>query len=136
GAAGAGSPGCQGGRVGARQHRRQIGRGRIVGAAGAAAMPAEMVDVDLETGMALGDLAESLHVAAGQQADWIALLLAGVPEPVERPVGPPCLLLRLVEGEAEAEHARPRAPVLDDLFAVRRLQHEIAEDAELVRVML
>src|SRR3981081_176989 len=95
-----------------------------------------MVDGGLEAGMALGDLAQSLHVAAGEQTDRIALLLAGVPEPVERPVGPPCLLLRLIECEAKAEHARALPPVLDDLLAIGSLQMEIAEDAELVGVML
>ena len=41
-------------------------------------------------------------------------------------------LMRLVEGEPETEHARPLPPVPDDLLAVRRLQVEIAEDAEFV----
>ena len=86
--------------------------------------------------MPLGDLAERRHVAAGEEADRQFLALAGLPEPVERAVGPPALLLRLVEGEAEAEHAGPLAPIAHDLLAVRRLQIEMAEDAELVGMRL
>src|SRR5439155_19170816 len=90
-----------------------------------------MVDVELEPGVPLGDGAERRHVAARQEADRQPLLLAIRPEPVERAVGPPGLLVRLVEREAEAEHARPLPPVLDDVAAVRRRQVEIPEDAEL-----
>src|SRR5437870_9712237 len=41
----------------------------------------------------------------------------------------------LVEGEAKPEHARPLAPAGDDLFAVRALQIEMSEDAELVGML-
>src|SRR5712691_10028035 len=82
--------------------------------------------------MPLGDRAEGCHVAARQQPDRQPLLLAGGPEPGERAVGPPGLLVRLVEGKAEAEHARPLPPILDDVEPVRRRQIEIPEDAELV----
>src|SRR3954454_2120358 len=99
-------------------------------------MPAKMVDMDFEVRMALGDLAELLHMAAGEQAHRVALLFAGAPEPVQRAVGPISLLVRLIERETKAEHARPRAPVADDLFLVRRLEIEMAENAELVGICL
>ena len=86
--------------------------------------------------MALGDPAEIGHVPAGQQADRQLLALAGGPEPVERAVRPPALLVRLVEREAETQHARPLPPVPDDVLAVRALQVEMPEDAELVRMRL
>src|SRR5438445_124013 len=60
----------------------------------------------------------------------------GGPEPVEAAGGPPALLLRLIEGEAEAEHAGPLPPVAHDLLAVWRLQIEMSEDAEFVGVRL
>ena len=41
----------------------------------------------------------------------------------------------LVEDEAKPEHARPLAPAGDDLFAVRALQIEMSEDAELVGML-
>src|SRR5215470_9718625 len=85
--------------------------------------------------MALGDLAEVGHMAAGQQADWQPFLLARRPEPVERAVSPPALLVRLVEGEAEAAHARPLPPVSDNVESIRALQVEIPQDAEFVRVL-
>src|SRR5215218_10214927 len=91
-----------------------------------------MVDMQLEAGMALGDVPESRHVAAGEQSNRQFLAFAGGPEPVETAVGPPAFLVRLVEGEAEADHAGPLPPVPDDLLAVRRLQIEMAENAELV----
>jgi len=46
------------------------------------------------------------------------------------------LLVRLVEGEAKAEHARPLPPVPDDLLAVWRQQVEIPENAEFLRIGL
>ena len=58
--------------------------------------------------------------------------LARLPEPVERAIGPPGLLMRLVEGEPKPEHARPVTPARDDLLAIRAFQLEMSEDAELV----
>src|SRR5262249_55020469 len=75
------------------------------------------------------------HVLAGEQPDAQIRLLAGGPEPVERAVGPPRLLVRLVEGEPETEHARALAPVRDDLLAVGTLEIEMPEYAELVRML-
>src|SRR4029079_10154514 len=93
----------------------------------------DVVNVHLEARMAQCDLTESSHVgAARQKANPQIVLLARIPEPVERAVGPPGLLMRLVERETEAEHARALAPVRDDLFAVGTLQIEVTEDAELV----
>ncbi len=42
--------------------------------------------------------------------------------------------MRLVEGEPEPEHARPLAPVGNDVLAIRALEVEMPEDAELGRV--
>src|SRR5262245_63252557 len=94
-----------------------------------------VVDMQLKPGMALSDLAKVSHMAAGQQADRQPFLLARRPEPVERAVGPPALLVRLVEGEAEAEHARPLPPVSDDVEPIWTLQVKIPQDAEFVRVL-
>src|SRR5262245_65501284 len=93
-----------------------------------------MVDVELEPRMALRDLLERVHVAAGEKPDRQSRLFASGPEPVERTIGPPVLLMRLVESKTEPEHARPLAPAGDDFFSVRALQIEMPEDAELVRV--
>src|SRR5438034_11660941 len=84
--------------------------------------------------MSLGDLRQRRHVATGEEPDGQSSLLACRPEPVERAVGPPRLLLRLVEGEPKPEHARPLAPSGDDLFAIGALEIEMPEDAELVGV--
>src|SRR4030095_10145283 len=87
-----------------------------------------------EPGMPLRDLLERVHVAAGQEPDRQCRLFASGPEPVERTVGPPALLMRLVESEPEPEHARPLAPAGAGFFPVRALKIEMPEDAELVRV--
>src|SRR5581483_7247984 len=116
---------------GEREHVVEIGERRIVGAGDAAADPAAMVDMQLQPGMPLGDGSERRDVAAGEQPDRKRRLLGRRPEPVERAVGPPRLLVRLVEGEAEAEHARALAPVRDDALALRAREVEMAEDAEL-----
>ena len=44
--------------------------------------------------------------------------------------------MRLIERETESEHARALPPVLDDVFLIRGLQVEIAEDAEFLRMGL
>ena len=85
--------------------------------------------------MPLGDLPECRHVfPAGEETDAQVRLLASRPEPVERAIGPPRLLMRLVEGKPKPEHARPFAPMGDDLLAIRALEIEMPEDAEFVRV--
>src|SRR5262245_51905403 len=124
--------------VGELRHREcflEIGEGRVVDHAGAAAVPPEVIDVELQARMALGDLRQRRHLASGEQPDREPLALARLPEPVERAVGPPGLLLRLVEREAEPEHARPLAPARDDLLAIGALQIEMSEDAELVGML-
>jgi hypothetical protein len=95
----------------------------------------ELTKAMVEPGVARGDRAEVGHMSAGQQDDRQPFLLARRPEPVERAVGPPALLVRLVEGEAEAEHARPLPPVFDDVEPIRVLQVEIPQDTECVRVL-
>src|SRR5262249_39102976 len=70
----------------------------------------------------------------GEEPDGQPLALARLPEPVERSVGPPGLLMRLIEREPEPEHARTLAPARHDLLAVRAREIEVAEDAELVGV--
>jgi hypothetical protein len=62
---------------------------------------------------------------AGEEPDRQLFPLAGSPEPVERAVGPPALLMRLVECETEAEHAGTLPPILDDILAIRGLQVEM-----------
>src|SRR5262249_55524702 len=95
-----------------------------------------MVYMPFQAWMPRGNLRHRRHVlAAGEEADGKVLLLADGPEPVERAVGPPGFLMRLVEGEPEAEHARALAPVGHDLFAVGALEIEMPEDAELVRML-
>src|SRR5262245_28333967 len=119
-----------------REHVLEIGEGRVVGHAGAAAVTSQVVDVELQARMPLGDLRQRGHLSAGQETDGKTFPLARLPEPVERAVTPPGLLLRLVEGEPEPEHARPLAPARDDLLAIRAQQIEVAENAELARVSL
>jgi hypothetical protein len=102
---------------------------------GAAAGPSEVIDVQLQGGMPLGDLLQRRHVSPGQETDGQSRLLARRPEPVERAIGPPRLLVRLVEGEPEPEHARPLAPAGDDALALRALEVEVPEDAELGGVL-
>src|SRR5712691_8278955 len=84
--------------------------------------------------MPLGDLRQRRHVPAGQEPDGQAGPLASPPEPVERAIGPPRLLTRLVEGEPKPEHALPLAPMRDDALAIRALEVEMPEDTELVGV--
>src|SRR5262249_47437591 len=100
----------------------------------APAVAPEMIDVKLQARVALGDLAERRHLPTGQEPDRQPLSLARRPEPVERAVGPPRLLVRLIEGEPEAEHAGPFTPSGHDLLAVGTLEIEMTEDAELVGV--
>src|SRR5262249_419726 len=75
-------------------------------------------------------------MSTGHQPDRQFLPLTGRPEPVNGAIRPPALLMRLVKREAKAEHARPLPPILDDVLLVRRLQIEIAEDAEPARIRL
>ncbi len=85
--------------------------------------------------MALGGLPECRHgLPVHQETDAQVRFLARRPEPVGRAIGPPRLLTRLVEGEAESHHARTLAPARDDLLAIRALQIEVPEDAEFVGV--
>src|SRR5262249_45980941 len=113
------------GEPGERQRVLEIGKRRIVGEPGATAVAPEMIDVELQTGMPLGDLGQCGHVAAGEEPDRELRLLARRPEPVDRPVGPPRLLMRLVEGEPKSDHARTLAPASDDLLAIRTLEVEV-----------
>src|SRR5215469_3796726 len=98
--------------------------------------PRPIWSMQLEAGMALGDMPELGHMAAGREADRQRFALARGPEPIERAVRPPFRLMRLVEGEAEAEHAGAPAPVANDLLAIRGLEVEMPEDAELIGVRL
>src|SRR5262249_52006726 len=101
----------------------------------AAAAP-DVVDVHLQPRMPLGDPAENRHGAAGhEQSQPQVRLLARFPEPVERTVGDPRLLVRIAEAVAESEHGgRAFAPVRDDVLSVRAREIEMAEDAEPVGV--
>src|SRR5205085_3734450 len=71
----------------------------------------------------------------GQEPDGQSPLLARPPEPVERAIGPPRLLLRLVEGKPKPEHAGPLAPMSNDLLAIRTLDIEVPEDAKFAGVL-
>src|SRR5206468_2276639 len=82
-----------------REHVLEIGEGHVVRFPGAAAVAPEVIDVQLQARMTLGDLRQRRHVATGQEPDGKPGPLRSRPEPVERAVGPPGLLLRLVEGE-------------------------------------
>src|SRR5690349_23155317 len=73
-------------------------------------------------------------MSTSQQPDRQLLPFAGRPEPVERAIGPPALLMRLIEREAKAEHARALPPVLDDILTIWALQVEMPQDAKLIRV--
>src|SRR4029453_3434090 len=116
-----------------REHVLEIGEGRVVGHAGAATVTSEVVDVELQARMRSAIFASAAICPPARSPTGKAFPLARPPEPVERPVGPPGLLLRLVEGEPEPEHARPLAPARDDLLAIRAEQVEVAQDAELAR---
>src|SRR6266498_5946959 len=93
-----------------------------------------VIDVQLQTGMPLGDPRQRRHVPTGQEPDGQSRLLASCPEPVERAIRPPRLLTRLVEGKPKPEHARPLAPMRDDVLAIWGFEVEMPEDAEFVGV--
>src|SRR6202011_905887 len=76
------------------QHLTQIGKSRIVLCGAAAPVASHVVDVQFQSGMALGNFGESGHVSAGEEPDWQLLLFAGRPEPAARAVRPPALLMR------------------------------------------
>ncbi len=73
----------------------------------------------LRPGCASAMRPKSLMLAPGEQTDDVAPRFSqALQNHSERAVGPIALLLRLVERKAETDHARPRAPVADDLFLV------------------
>src|SRR5262245_32118312 len=100
--------------LGEREHVAEVSKsGCILAVASTAA--AAVVDVKLQPLMTGGNHTDLGHMAASQQANHQSFPLTGRPEPVERPVRPPILLMRLIERESETEHARSLPPVLDDI---------------------
>src|SRR5436309_2155859 len=67
---------------GERERVLEIGKRRVVSLPGTAAVAPEMIDVELEPRMPLGDLRQRRHVPAGQEPDRQPLPLARLPEPV------------------------------------------------------
>src|SRR5262245_25261072 len=60
-----------------RQHVLEVGERRVVGHAGAAAVAAEMIDVQLQPRMPLGDRGQRGHLPAGQEPDGKPFALTG-----------------------------------------------------------
>ena len=75
-----------------RDHLGQIRPGRVG--------PAEVIDDQLQPGMALGDLAHRLHEVAADQRHRQAGALGGRPQPVHGAVGQPRLLMWREERKA------------------------------------
>src|SRR5215471_2278334 len=105
---------CDIGMLGECQQVAEISKSGSILAAGTSTHSATVVDVELQPGMTSRNPTDLGHMAAGQQTNHQSFPLTGSPEPVERAIRPPILLMRLIEREAEAEHARPLPPVLDD----------------------
>src|SRR5215467_12223578 len=100
--------------LGQCQHVAEISKSSGILAGATSTHPATVVDVELQPGMTSRNPTDLGHMAAGQQANHQSFPLTGSPEPVERAIRPPVLLMRLIEREAETEHARSLPPVLDD----------------------
>jgi hypothetical protein len=112
------------------QHLAEIGESGVVLPDSAPAAAAMMIDVQFQIRVTPGYRAEFGHVPAGQQSDRKPFPFTGRPEPVERTVAPPALLVRLIEGKSETKHARALPPVPDDVFAIWALQIEMPQDSE------
>ena len=84
--------------------------------------------------MAFGDLSDHGQERSRRQRNRYARPLGCRPQPIERAVGRPRLLMRLVEIEAHAEHAGPALPAVHQRSALRTIQREPAEDREAVRM--
>ena len=91
--------------------------------------------ISFSRGCRAGDLADLRQKAAREQRDGNAGALGGGPEPVHRAVRGPGLLMRLEEGEAQAEHAGPGLPRLDQRTALRAIEREVAEDRQPIGVL-
>src|SRR5687768_237149 len=88
--------------------------------------------------MPLGDLSEYRDIfTRDEKTEAQVRLLARLPEPIERAVGQPRLLMWLAEAVPKPQHARRAfAPMRDDGLPSRALEVEMSEDAEPVRVAL
>ncbi len=85
--------------------------------------------------MPLGDPGDGVEMAARQQPDRQAGSLGRRPKPVNGTVGPPTLLMRLVEGEAQPQHPRLLLPGIDKPTVFRPLDCKVSEYRELLRVL-
>ena len=73
--------------------------------------------------------------AAGEQRQGQPGALGRRPQPVDRAVGRPGLLVRLQEDEAQAEHPRPLLPAVDQPAALGLVEREVAEDRQAVGML-
>src|SRR5207245_7867069 len=90
----------------------------------------EVIDDQLEPGMALSGPADHLQEPGAQERDRHARALGRGPEPVEASVGEPRLLMRLQEREAKPEHAWPGLQHVDRRAAFRLVERKVAEDRQ------
>src|SRR5690606_7177787 len=91
---------------------------------------AEVIDDELETRMALCDLADERQKVPRQQRDRDAEALSRRPQPVHGAVVRPGLHMGLEERVAQAAHAGLLEPGLDQRTLVGFIQRNAAEDRE------
>src|SRR3989442_6849661 len=95
----------------------------------------EVIDDQPEPRMSLRDLADLREEAGCEQRDGKPGALGRRPQPVDRAVGRPRLLMRLQEGEAQAQHPGPALPAVDQAATLGPIEREISQDREPVGML-
>ncbi len=95
-----------------------------------------MIDDQLQAWMSSLDLAQQRQPIARQQRQRRTCLLGSWPKPIQGSVGWPRFVVRFVEVEAIAEHARPLLPRGNERLAIRPVKRRIAENGEAFRIGL
>jgi hypothetical protein len=94
-----------------------------------------VVDDQLQPRVLLRDLRDLGQEGGGEQRDGEPGALGGRPQPVDRPIGRPRLLVRLQEGETEPPHPGPALPAVDQRAALRPIERKVAQDRQPVRML-
>ena len=124
---------CNIGEPSQRQEFGQICKTRGIAVA---ALPAQMVDQELEPGMPFRHSGDFAQKTRRQQRDRQPRALGGGPQPGHGAVRPPGLLVRLEQRKAQPEHTRPLLPRLNQTLTLRSIEREVAEDRQPLRVLL